>query len=48
MADVPGRLVDHVNEDPAKVDRSPSERWNRGGVVERVALGDRVSAALAG
>ena len=27
-------LVDHVDEDPPKVDRADSERGNRGDVVE--------------
>jgi hypothetical protein len=48
MTDVPGGLVDHVDEDPAKVDRSPPERRNRRDMLQRVALSDRIPTALAG
>jgi len=34
-------LVDHVDEDPTKVDRADPERGNRGDVVECVTAGER-------
>ena len=40
-------LVDHVHKDPAHVDRSDSERRDRGNVTERVALAERDAAAFA-
>jgi hypothetical protein len=36
MTDVAGGLVDHVDEDPSQVDRSPAERRDRRNLVERL------------
>ena len=40
-------LVDHVNEDPAKVDRSDPERCDSCNVTERVALPEGGAASRA-
>jgi hypothetical protein len=40
-------LLDHVNEDPANVDRSAAERRDRRNVTERIAPLDRRAASLA-
>jgi hypothetical protein len=40
-------LLDHVNEDPAHVDRSAAERRDRRNVTERIAPLDRRAASLA-
>ena len=47
MTCVTSGLVDHVNEDPAKVDRPAPERRDRGNLTERVAPFDRSAAAFA-
>ena len=48
MPDVPGGLLDHVHENPAKIDRTSPERRNRCDMVERSAERCRSPAALAG
>ncbi len=47
MTCVPGRLINHVYEDPPKVDRCDSERRNRGNLFERLTSLDGIAAALA-
>ena len=47
MTGVASGLIDHVNEDPSKVDRSDPERWERGNVVERIASREREAASFA-
>ena len=48
MTDVPGGLVDHVDEDPTKVDRSAPKRRNRCDMLQRVAPSDCIPTAPAG
>lgn len=48
VTDVPGSLIDHVNKDPAKVDRSSPERRNRCNVIQRFTLRNHFPTALAG
>ena len=48
MADVPGGLVNHVDEDPAEVDRSAPERRDRRNMVQRFASSGRSATAIAG
>ena len=47
MACVSRRLVDHVNQDPAKVDRAATERRHRGGLIQRGELRHHRAAAIA-
>ena len=48
MPHVAGGLLDHVHENPAKIDRPSPERRNRCDMVERSAQRGRSRAALAG
>ena len=47
MTGVASSLVDHVNQNPAKVDRSPPERCDSRNVTQRVELSQRVAASFA-
>lgn len=47
MARVPGGLIDHVNQNPAKVHWAASERLDLGDCVERVAQTQRCAAPVA-